>query len=125
MTTRDKSTPSSLKTRCCSRPHGSGGVGVCVVMGTPVTRCACATASEHALDAGRHGGTVRRALEDSGSYTGVGDPVADFAYEQIHHRLGATEDRPGPAEEEGHPELAAGADARRPHAVNLRRRLGD
>ena len=30
--------------RCCSRPQGSGGVGVCVVMGTPVARWAWATA---------------------------------------------------------------------------------
>ncbi len=44
MTTRPRSTPSSARIRCCSKPHGWGGVGVWVVIGTPVWRWAWATA---------------------------------------------------------------------------------
>ena len=43
MTTRDRSTPSSAKMRCCSRPRRVAA-WVCVEIGTPVWRCAWATA---------------------------------------------------------------------------------
>ena len=43
MTTRRRSTPSSLKMRCWSRPRSLAAC-VCVEIGTPVRRCARATA---------------------------------------------------------------------------------
>ena len=43
ITTRDRSTPSSAKMRCCSSPRRDAA-WVWVEIGTPVCRCAAATA---------------------------------------------------------------------------------
>ena len=88
MTTRVRSTPSSLKIACCSRPRRSAA-NVCVVIGHPVSAMGLGARPQHPLDAGRHAGLVGGALDDAGLDPGAGDALGDVLDEQVDHRVAA------------------------------------
>ncbi len=125
MTTRERSTPSSLKMRCCSRPHGSGGRGVCVVMGTPVARWARATARRTRSHPGRHAGFIGGAFENSRSHARLRDALTDFPYEHLDHGLGSAEDRARSLEVEEHRHVVVGVDAGGDDDIDFRHQVRD
>ncbi len=85
MTVRPRSTPSSLKTRCWSRPVRFSGK-VCVQMGTPVARWARAAGSKDALVDRVHG-RLGRALDDVRADAGGADALGDVPDHQVGHLL--------------------------------------
>jgi hypothetical protein len=50
--------------------------------------------SEDPFHAGRDAGAIRRTFQDAGPYTGLADSFADFADEDLEHRLGPSENGP-------------------------------
>ena len=125
MTTRVRSTPSSLKMRCCSSPHGSGGVGVWVVMGTPVARWACATARSTRSTPGVMPGRSDAHLRMPARTAGLADALADLADEDVDHRLGPAENGPRTLEVEVHRDFVVGVDTGGHDDVDLRHLFGD
>ena len=121
MTTRLRSTPSSAKIRCCSRPR-LVAAWVCVEIGTPVCAVRLGDGPQHPLDARRDARFVGGALEDRGLDAGVGDAVLDVADEHVDHGLRAAERGAGPAVVEVHRHVVVGVEAGGDDDVELGRR---
>ena len=111
MTTRERSTPSSRKTRCCSSPGGSGGVGVCVVIGAPVARWACATARSTRSTPGVIPGRSEAHFKMPARTPVSPIPFPDLPDEEVHHRLRPPQDGARPAEVEVHRHVVVGVHA--------------
>ena len=94
ITTRDRSTPSSAKMRCCSTRAGAG-VGVRRDRHTGAA-VRLRDGPQHPLDTGGDTRFVGGALEDCGLDPGARDAFGDVADEHVGHGLGAVEQRAGP-----------------------------
>ena len=119
MITRERSTPSSARIRCCSRPPRLAA-SVCVVIGTPVSRCATGRRAQHPLDVRREPRRVDRALQDRGlGAVGPLDPLADVAHEQLDEHVTLLRRSQHVAVVEVLRQLVRREDARRQHDVEV------
>ena len=110
ITTRDRSTPSSAKIRCCSSPRRVAA-WVCVEIGTPVWRCACATARSTRSTPGVTPGSSVAHLRIAALMPVPAMPSVMSRDEHVGHGLRAVEQRSRAAEVEVHRHVVVGVDA--------------
>ena len=110
ITTRDRSTPSSAKIRCCSSPRRVAA-WVCVEIGTPVWRWACATARSTRSTPGVTPGSSVAHLRIAALMPVPAMPSLMSRDEHLGHGLRAVEQRARPAEVEVHRHVVVGVEA--------------